>query len=147
MDMLTKLTKLLESIGETESELMNRVWKYHDIIITESLSTDDANAVMVGNRAEHHGLGKGLQKSSTLNSYETNEYFEDDNLEPLDSETLDMVKRSQLGRHRITKLSPRGRDSSVNDPMGSGHSVIGTSGGGDGAYAGSSGGYNLGGPA
>lgn len=144
--MLNKLTSLVERLDDG-SDLMESIWRCHDVIMIESLSTDDANAIMVGNRAIHNGLGNGIQKSSTHNGHEINEYFDDDkNLEPLDAEQLDLIKRSQLGRHRITKSSPKGRDSSVNDPMNSGHSVIGTSGGGNSEYAGHSGGYNLGGP-
>lgn len=131
-----------------ESEFITKVLLRGYDTIVESLSTDDANAIMVGNNVIHTGLGQGLEQATAHKGFDINEFFSgDDNLDPIDDEKLDIIKKSQMG----VGVQPRkhltgDRMSSTNDPLSSGHSVIGTTGGGDGAYAGSSGGYNLGGP-
>ena len=127
----------LENLEEEDNKLILDVIKKGFCYIAEALSTDDANAKKLGVADYPTGMGATVTDvAPNMN----NDYFE----RTLPPELLKKVLKSQMGR-RVWKFAEPGRQDIVMDPLKSGQGYQNAVGGNN-AYAGSSGGYNLGGP-
>jgi hypothetical protein len=121
-----KLKIFIESI-DTNSPLMDVINQGY-LSIFESLSTDDANSKPEGS------VVKFVERTVIHKGIDSDDYFDDlkvdSGLSPKDKIT---AEKSKFGNGRVSKYPDSGRALTSTDPLTSGHSVVGTSGGSEGS--------------
>jgi len=139
MDLTQKYNNFIENLRtEDNSELIDTINEGFQLI-SESLSTDDANVKKYGQAIPLSGIPA---TTTNIHHNSDNEYFN----QTLNEKILNIVKNAQAGK-RIWEHAKSGRWIISHDPLKFGNNDQQNANfTGDSGWAGSSGGYNLGGP-